>query len=81
MKSIILSQQGQNWLSEHGLSPQNWDVLMIEQHATFLLISRNSQRFQQFPLKIDFLQVILELEYDPVAILIQEIHGYDESCD
>jgi hypothetical protein len=81
MKSIILSQQGQDWLLEHGLSLQEWDDLMIEQHLYFVWAAANPQQFQKIHFKIDFLHVVFELESDSWSIFIREIHAYGELCD
>ena len=81
MKSIVLSEQGQRWLAEHGITLQWWDAIMIEQYKSFVQISRGGEAFGMLPINIEFLQVVLELEIDDTFILINEIHDYHRNCE
>jgi hypothetical protein len=79
MKSLVSSHQADNRLSENFLSFRERDKLFEQLHASLEFISRTSGKtFQQLPIKIDSLQIVLDLEIDSTTILIREVHGFDE---
>jgi len=71
--------QADDWFSEHDLSFRERDNLIEYLHVSLEHISRTSQtNFQLFPLKIDCLLLILELEIDSTTILVEEIRSFGE---
>jgi hypothetical protein len=81
MKSLIFSHQAEAKLSESLLSFQERDALIEQLHLQFEFISRTvCQKHNQFPLKIDSLSLVLDMEVCPEAIVIVQIQVLDECC-
>ncbi len=79
MKSLISSIQADYRLSEICLSFQERDQLFEQVYASFEYIFRtSSEKFQQIPLKIDALQIVLDLEIDSTTILISKVRIFNE---
>lgn len=79
MRTLIFSLQADDWFSEHNLSFRERDNLIEQLHASLVYISRTSQtNFQLFPLNIDCLHLILELEINSTTILVVEIRSFGE---
>jgi hypothetical protein len=81
MKSIVFSHQASKWLSENYLNFPERDELFQQLHFSLEFIFRTSKEsFHQYPLKIDHLRIIFELEADCQQILIVRIYASGECC-
>jgi hypothetical protein len=81
MKSLVLSHQASNGLSENFLSFRERDDLFEQLHSSLESFSyTNIAKTEQIALKIDALKIVLDIEIHPTIILILQVHVLDEWC-
>ena len=81
MKSLVLSGQAANRLSENFLGFRDQDELFEHLHSSLEIISRISdENPQQLSLKIDSLQIVLKIEIYPTMMVIEEVYILNSQC-